>query len=72
MDVADEAALVEARHIEQSLANHKRQNKQQEPLVIDGERCCVDCDLPINKKRLAFIPTAVRCAECEGYHERQR
>jgi len=32
---------------------------------------CVDCEKPIPKKRLEFLPYAQRCMECEGNRERR-
>ncbi len=32
---------------------------------------CIDCDKPIPKKRLEFLPFALRCMECEGNRERR-
>lgn len=30
---------------------------------------CIDCDEPINAKRLLAYPTALRCIECQSKHE---
>ena len=32
---------------------------------------CVECEKPIPKKRLEFLPFALRCLECEGNRERR-
>lgn len=32
---------------------------------------CLDCEKPIPKKRLEFLPFAQRCMECEGHRERR-
>ncbi|HPF38183.1 MAG TPA: TraR/DksA C4-type zinc finger protein [Phycisphaerae bacterium] len=32
---------------------------------------CMDCEKPIPKKRLEFLPFAQRCMECEGNRERR-
>lgn len=32
---------------------------------------CLDCEKPIPKKRLEFLPFAQRCMECEGNRERR-
>ncbi len=38
--------------------------------INDGEYgLCVDCDEPINPKRLEFDPTAIRCIECASKAE---
>lgn len=40
------------------------------PLIIDGRRCCLDCETPIPEKRLTHMPHAVRCTRCQDKHER--
>lgn len=42
----------------------------EEPLYIDGERCCLDCEDPIPPDRLRHRPDAVRCTECQSKKER--
>ena len=41
------------------------------PLIIDGIRCCLDCEDPIPEGRLLIRPEAVRCVECQGRYERK-
>ena len=36
----------------------------------DGNRLCVDCEELIPFKRLALVPQAVRCVECQAIAER--
>ena len=44
-------------------------NENEGPLYIDGKRCCLDCEEPINEKRLEVKPEAVRCVDCQSDHE---
>jgi len=43
-----------------------------DPLIIDGRRCCLGCEKPIPLKRLKAHPRAKRCVECQEKMERQR
>jgi len=43
---------------------------KEEPLMIDGRRCCLDCEEPISEKRLTANPDAVRCTPCQARKER--
>jgi len=35
----------------------------------DDYGCCLECDEPINPKRLEFDPTAIHCIECASKSE---
>ena len=38
--------------------------------IDDGDYgCCLECDEPINPKRLEFDPTAIHCIECASKSE---
>jgi RNA polymerase-binding transcription factor DksA len=41
-------------------------------LARKGNPDCIDCDIPIAKKRRAAVPNAERCAECQTIYERNR
>ena len=45
--------------------------EREQPLVIDGKRCCVDCGMPIPGQRLKARPQSVRCIDCKTYKEFQ-
>lgn len=30
---------------------------------------CVDCDTPIRLERVAVVPAAIRCVDCQATHE---
>jgi phage/conjugal plasmid C-4 type zinc finger TraR family protein len=44
----------------------------EDPLIIDGLRCCLDCEKPIPQKRLEVHPGAKRCVECQEKEEKRR
>ena len=44
----------------------------EDPLIINGRRCCLDCEQPIPKKRLNAIPDAKRCVYCQDRRDRKR
>ena len=65
-DIIDRAKEAEVRNREIALRNQQQRAKQTEaPLVIDGQRCCLDCVDVIPKKRLEAYPDAVRCVYCQ-------
>jgi phage/conjugal plasmid C-4 type zinc finger TraR family protein len=41
------------------------------PVYVDGVACCRDCGEPIPAARLAALPDAERCAECQQDFEEQ-
>lgn len=43
----------------------------EEPLIVDGVHCCVDCGGEIPPKRLEARPESVRCIDCKTYKEFQ-
>ncbi len=45
--------------------------RKEEPLVINGRRCCLTCEGPIPQKRLEANPDAVRCTPCQARKERR-
>lgn len=68
MDIVDRAQQIEERILE--LAKKKPLNKIPETyFVIDGKRCCTDCDKPIPLRRLEAVPGAVRCVGCQTEYE---
>lgn len=40
--------------------------------ATDGRRLCIACGVPIDQKRLAAVPHAVACTECEQANEQQQ
>ena len=68
IDLAQEA---EALHHQAALAA-ARSHRAETPLVIDGVRVCTECEEPIALERLASVPAAVRCWNCQDALERRR
>ena len=72
-DCGDRAAAIQAEATERAVQAHtNRTRADATPLVIDGHRHCVDCEEPINRRRLSAIPGAVRCAPCQDEQDRRR
>lgn len=63
-DPSDVATHHEEQERERILNAHKSRPVES-PLIIDGSRCCKDCEEPIPKQRIATVPTCVRCVDCE-------
>jgi len=73
MDECDMAADLQQQDREGGLRVALRAAHHEEKvLVIDGERCCLDCKDPIEKERLKASPGVVRCVGCQGKHEKRR
>jgi len=69
MDIIDRAQEHERKLREQAI--YKALSRcDEDPLYIDGVRCCVDCEKPIPEGRLRIRPTAVRCVACQEKIER--
>ena len=69
MDEIDAAQQIE--DFDRALALKKAlTHGKEEPLMIDGRRCCLDCEEPISEKRLTANPDAVRCTPCQARKER--
>jgi len=73
MDDADRAKEREMAHRDRALANELAAHMESEPpLIIDGRRCCIDCEEPIPEERLAARPDSVRCIECKQIKEQKQ
>jgi DnaK suppressor protein len=71
MDDLDRAKELEMAQRQQALDNQRhRAQITEQPLVIDGVRCCIDCEMPIPPPRLAVQPESVRCVDCKSTAER--
>lgn len=49
----------------------KRPTEDDDPLIINGVRCCLDCEEPIPVARLKAHPGAKRCTSCQSKKERK-
>lgn len=64
------AAENEERQRQQAIADHAGRTTE-EQLIVDGVVVCRECDAPIPEQRLAHVPDAVRCIDCQAFHEKQ-
>ena len=72
MDDLDRAKELEMRERQSALSRTLAAGQETEqPLIIDGVRCCVDCAYPISLARLAARPQSVRCIDCKTKKEKK-
>ncbi|EBD6544073.1 TraR/DksA family transcriptional regulator [Salmonella enterica] len=67
VDELDRAQELAARFNERCLAEHMRQAHHSAPL--SAVRYCEDCDILIPAARLAVLPDAVCCVDCQALRE---
>lgn len=67
----EQAAQAEAREREAGIERARRAETEP-PRERDGVRYCLGCDDPIDARRLAARPSAVRCLYCQQDEERRR
>jgi phage/conjugal plasmid C-4 type zinc finger TraR family protein len=72
MDEADRSQAFADREAERILADARSRNAA---AALSGGvrpalRACVDCDDPIDARRLAAAPAAIRCTHCQSATER--
>lgn len=48
-----------------------RHTEEEDPLIINGVRCCLDCEKPIPLARLELQPNARRCVTCQSKKEKR-
>jgi RNA polymerase-binding transcription factor DksA len=75
-DIADEAAAFEEIDVRGTLLNHDAAvigalERARDRIDAGPYGYCGDCELAIDPKRLEALPTAHRCSECQGEHERR-
>ena len=68
-DILDQAELLESRQRLEALLHVQQNNYEPEQYNHDGEVICIDCDLPIQPKRLRAKPNAARCIDCQELWE---
>lgn len=61
----ERASRLAEQEVEDALANHRAQALG--PINTSG--LCADCDGDI-RERLKAMPTAVRCTDCQQFHDR--
>jgi len=69
MDIVEAASREQETHYRAAFANQQRRERE-DPLYLDGIRCCLGCKKPIPEGRLESMPTAVRCVPCQDRHEK--
>ena len=73
MGMTERAQEIEAKFREGAVTaavKKARRVPDEDPLEIDGVRCCLTCEEPIPEKRLEANPEAVRCVACQDKHEK--
>ena len=69
MNLTDQ--LDQASTLEQSARDYalkKQQQQKEKPLIINGVRCCLDCEIEVLPARIKSVD-AVRCVMCQVFHE---
>jgi DnaK suppressor protein len=69
MDDIDRAQELQDLFRQKALESQQKRRAEPEQWIEDGTVLCIDCGLEIEAGRLAAIPNAARCTECQGYHE---
>jgi hypothetical protein len=65
-DQFDQASKLAQLEISKALQNH--QQRKEKPLVINGVRCCLDCEIAVEPKRVTLVDS-IRCIGCQVHHE---
>lgn len=70
MDDADRAKEIEILHRRAALEMAKRHPEPPQK-ITNGQVLCIDCDEPVQSKRLEAKPNAARCIECQCIYEKR-
>lgn len=70
MDDIDRAQIYDQTFRDIAIAAALRHGNDEDPLIINGVRCCLDCEEPIPEGRLELEPDARRCVPCQTKHEK--
>jgi hypothetical protein len=65
-DQFDQASKLEELARKEAIKNQQR--TKEKPLVINGVRCCLDCEEAVAPLRVKSVD-AVRCIGCQVHHE---
>ena len=68
-DILDQAEQLESRQRLEALLHVQQSNYEPEQYNFQGKVLCIDCDLPIQSKRLYAKPNAARCIDCQELWE---
>ncbi|WP_199508605.1 MULTISPECIES: TraR/DksA C4-type zinc finger protein [unclassified Psychrobacter] len=63
-DIIDDGNRAAAIHLDAALSQIKRP-------VANSATECIDCGDPIGAARKAAAPYATRCAECQGFYDKE-
>ncbi|MGD9610474.1 MAG: TraR/DksA C4-type zinc finger protein [Desulfovibrionaceae bacterium] len=64
MDIADEGQQAEALFLAGAIAA-ARAAPAGAQVIVNGQVVCADCGQPIPAKRIAAVPGATRCRDCQ-------
>lgn len=68
--VYEQASRVTQQTVDDAVDEIRRRNNPELPWVDErGVRICLDCEWPIEVDRVARVPDAVRCVECQRDQE---
>ena len=70
MDEADYAQAKQELYLDIALKERRGNHGDDDLLVVDGKRRCVDCERIIPRARLKANPLAVRCVGCQASKEK--
>lgn len=65
-DTVDDAKKLEEQSLTHAL--NTARNAREKPLVVEGKRLCLRCEIVVPQKRIDVV-NAVRCIECQMLHE---
>lgn len=71
-DYCDDSQAAEVYDRLQALASVPGLGTSEAQLVIEGVVCCLECEEPLPEARLARLPHATRCVECQERRDRRR
>jgi len=63
-DAIDTAQELDQHFRDAALNAALRHSSDEDPLIINGVRCCLECEEPIPQERLKLQPNARRCVGC--------
>lgn len=70
MDQLDKAQILEEADREHGIDAVLHRSVEEQARDAAGVIRCLDCDAAIDAERLAVLPTACRCVECQQIHEK--
>ncbi|WKE64351.1 TraR/DksA family transcriptional regulator [Gallaecimonas kandeliae] len=68
-DLFDAAQNLEENQRQQALSNHKNRPHERQDIDAEGRVWCLDCPVQVPPERLAKVPDACRCIDCQQITE---